>query len=344
MMIRKIFTLLLLCFLYPSLHFAQQLIPVRSLPGLLSVQVVEVTNSYYNRSFAPNSAEITTRLPDPLGSANRDYVGTPWEYYDVYYSNADGTYNIDGAYVTVDCKFDQNFAGGAHNTAEVKLDFGTSIETANILTHFVVNGTNYLPGTEVRVADGDPMTFTTLGNTYNMPTTFRLSVTVGFPSTIVSTPPCDQFPCINGNYMLCHYPPGNLANPQTLCIPLTAIAAHLSAHPNDVCGPCVARIGNNRSHSYKQSSDAWLPSVQVFPQPAADVVTFNVQSPLNGRLSLRLMDASGQDLGLLKEWDAEAGEIYEIPADLSDLPSGLYLYSLTGADFRLPPGKVIVTR
>jgi hypothetical protein len=44
-------------------------------------------------------------------------------------------------------------------------------------------------------------------------------------------PKCDD-PCI------CHRPPGNPQNAQTLCIPKRAREAHLKNHSKDSCGPC----------------------------------------------------------------------------------------------------------
>lgn len=54
---------------------------------------------------------------------------------------------------------------------------------------------------------------------------------------------CSGFPCgNNGNkVVLCHVPPGNPANPQTLCISSKAVDAHFENHEGDHCGPC----GNN---------------------------------------------------------------------------------------------------
>jgi hypothetical protein len=51
---------------------------------------------------------------------------------------------------------------------------------------------------------------------------------------------CDEFPCgHNGNkVLLCHVPPGNPENAQTICISPNAIPAHLSNHSGDYCGEC----------------------------------------------------------------------------------------------------------
>jgi hypothetical protein len=48
---------------------------------------------------------------------------------------------------------------------------------------------------------------------------------------------CDD-PCI------CHRPPGNPQNAQTLCIPKKAREAHLKNHSLDTCGPCGVTTGS----------------------------------------------------------------------------------------------------
>jgi hypothetical protein len=57
---------------------------------------------------------------------------------------------------------------------------------------------------------------------------------------------CSGFPCGNNDnkVLLCHVPPGNPGNAQTLCISPSAVAAHLENHEGDHCGPCGA--GNPR--------------------------------------------------------------------------------------------------
>jgi hypothetical protein len=43
----------------------------------------------------------------------------------------------------------------------------------------------------------------------------------------------------NGNkVILCHVPPGNPGNPQTICVDASAIPSHLALHPGDCVGPC----------------------------------------------------------------------------------------------------------
>ena len=39
---------------------------------------------------------------------------------------------------------------------------------------------------------------------------------------------------------ICHVPPGNPSNPETLCISKKAVKKHFNKHPGDYCGPCIS--------------------------------------------------------------------------------------------------------
>lgn len=64
------------------------------------------------------------------------------------------------------------------------------------------------------------------------------------PTTAYPTPeqnidplgPCGDFPCTSKKVILCHRQPNE--NPQSLCIPQSAVDAHLEQHENDECGCC----------------------------------------------------------------------------------------------------------
>lgn len=163
--------------------------PVRMIPNLVSI-------TFYERSggdaptpytFTVNGPELTTRLDDPLSDANRDIVGVTSEFYDVYYSDIDGVFDIDGRYLTISGVFGFALpAGGGLNLAEIGLDFeGLPTEFGNYVASFVALGDNGAPETVDFTIDGDLQTNTTMGNTIG--TAERLRVTLGFESS--SGPP-----------------------------------------------------------------------------------------------------------------------------------------------------------
>ena len=73
-------------------------IPVHDIPGLESITFYETTGKVTEYTFAVAGPELITQLADPLGLDNRDIQGTSVEFYDVYYSEEDGSFNPDGSY------------------------------------------------------------------------------------------------------------------------------------------------------------------------------------------------------------------------------------------------------
>jgi hypothetical protein len=163
--------------------------PVRMIPGLVSI-------TFYERSggdaptpytFAVDGPELSAQLPDPLSDASHDIIGVTSEFYDVYYSDIDGVFDLDGRYLTISGQFAYGLpAGGGLNLAEIGLDYeGMPTEFGNYVASFVALGDNAAPRTVGNTIDGDLQTHTTMGNTIGA--TERLRVTLGFESS--SGPP-----------------------------------------------------------------------------------------------------------------------------------------------------------
>jgi hypothetical protein len=164
-------------------------IPVRELPGLESITFWERTGGTAptDYTFAVNGAELTTRLDDPLDAANQDVTGTSVEFYDVYYSDGVGAFDIDGSYLTISGVFPVALpAGGGLNLAEIGLNFSdASTEYGNYVASFVALGDNADATLVGNCIDGDLQTHTVMGNTVG--SNERLRLTLGFAST--SGPP-----------------------------------------------------------------------------------------------------------------------------------------------------------
>lgn len=187
-----LFTLLVFAgFVVPAAYAA----PIPQIPNLESITFWEKTGGTEPNpfTFGVNSSELTTRLSDPLGFGNYDFTGVqspPYiEAYDVFYSDADGSFNVDGSFVTIEAVWNrQSPAGGGLNIAEVELNFTDgSTQGANSVESFVALGDNAYPGTVEYAVDGNLLTHTTMGNTIGQ--SQRLRVTVGFsmptiPATI----------------------------------------------------------------------------------------------------------------------------------------------------------------
>ncbi|MCC6522628.1 MAG: hypothetical protein IT373_08215 [Polyangiaceae bacterium] len=162
---------------------------VRDLPGLASITFYERTGGEAPTAydFAVDGAELGTRLPDPLGPDALDIPGAPTEYYDVYYSDQEGNFALDGSYLTISGAFGQGLPwGGGLNLAEIGLHYSDeSVEYGNYVASFVTVGDNADPVSVTACIDGDLDTNTTMGNTLGGGE--RLRLTLGFAST--SGPP-----------------------------------------------------------------------------------------------------------------------------------------------------------
>ena len=127
---------------------------------------------------------LTTRFYERVtGVKAADFVTAAHEYYDVFLSNADGTANPSGGFVTIECAFAYASPyGGGLNIAEVDFNHadGTVEHGANV-THTVGFGGNQLAGSQNNAIDGDLNTWSTMGNTSEPLHPARLSITIGFP-------------------------------------------------------------------------------------------------------------------------------------------------------------------
>lgn len=161
------------------------MIPVRLIPNLTSITFYERTGGTEPTAyeFTVEGPELTTRLDDPLSVSNYDIPGASSEFYDVYYSNADGTFNYDGSYLTISGTFGLALpAGGGLNLAEIGLNFaGAPTEFGNYVASFAVLGDNGYADTVGNCIDGDLQTHTTMGNTVG--SNERLRLTLGFLSS-----------------------------------------------------------------------------------------------------------------------------------------------------------------
>lgn len=169
----------------------QETTPVRMLPGLESITFHERTggDAPTPYTFTVDGAELSARLADPLTDSSFDISGAQGEFYDVYYSDIDGNFELDGLYLTISGIYSTGLpAGGGLNLAEIGLNFDDdTTEFGNYVASFVILGDNAVQpdGNVENCIDGDLQTHSTMGNTLS--SNDRLRITLGFLSS--SGPP-----------------------------------------------------------------------------------------------------------------------------------------------------------
>ena len=181
------FLLLLTFVVFFGMNSSVYAIPVRDIANLESITFWERTggSSPTAYTYGVTSSQLTTQLTGTLGTSNNDIVGVPGhEFYDVFFSDADGTFNTEGEYLTIEGVYDRELPeyGGGLNLAEIALNFTSEpVEYGNWVASFIALGNNALPETVGFAIDGDLQTHTTMGNTIGQ--SERLRITLGFESS-----------------------------------------------------------------------------------------------------------------------------------------------------------------
>jgi len=132
-------------------------------------------------TFSTNSRELMNRINERIDYSNADFIG--WhEFYDIFYSDEAGNFNIDGNCISIEANFDirSPYHGGL-NISEVQLNYANgSKEFANMVTSYNAIGDNAWFDSIMNAADSKLETTTWMGNTYNSPE--KLRVTIGLKS------------------------------------------------------------------------------------------------------------------------------------------------------------------
>jgi hypothetical protein len=139
--------------------------------------------------FGAGDARLTALLAGAtLNGSSRDFGNFPDdENYDIYFSNADGTLNAAGRYVTIDgnCFVPYN----CFNINEVALVVGGSEQFATSVVRAVYGRAgSFTPGSHVNAADGNLYSYTQLGDTIGLGVDARMSITLEFANVPVPEP------------------------------------------------------------------------------------------------------------------------------------------------------------
>jgi PKD repeat protein len=124
--------------------------------------------------------------------------------------------------------------------------------------------------------------------------------------------------------ILCHVPPGNLNNPQTICIAPSAIPPHLAHHDHDCIGPCSLYYPRMESAIDVNDEDFF---VLTYPNPFNNGFNLYILTASNDEVKVNIYDV----LGRITETYRNVTEETLIGATLSD---GMYTAEIVQGDNR----------
>ena len=133
---------------------------------------------------------------------------------------------------------------------------------------------------------------------------------------------------------LCHVPPGNNNNPQTLSVSVNAIASHLSNHFGDALGTCNSSCGTvgNSSKTGEMFTDEFEGQdvdVILYPNPSTDHFSVMVESEMEEMITIEVYDMAGNIVerteGQFTYHEIEMGR---------NLASGIYMVVITQGNYR----------
>ncbi|MBW7912550.1 MAG: HYR domain-containing protein [Taibaiella sp.] len=134
----------------------------------------------------------------------------------------------------------------------------------------------------------------------------------------------------NGKVYLCHVPPGNPNNPQTLSISANAVPSHLGQHSGDRLGKCdmscnssakggrSSEEGNEEGHEHSIEELVAEKGITVYPNPNNGLFTLNLPSAEEAQILIS--NVSGQVV-----YRNNVSGTQKVSIDLSNKAQGIYV-------------------
>jgi hypothetical protein len=152
----------------------------------------------------------------------------------------------------------------------------------------------------------------------------------------------------NPKVNVCHRPPDNPANEETICISANAVPTHLNDH-TDCLGACddvcvLFEASEARIIPIGVTDPRTWQDLAVLPNPFSETtdVRFRASSTTNARLEV--MDLTGRILAILHDGPVDKGATYQYTFDVDGLPPGIYIARLTGADAPMLTVKMMLVK
>lgn len=159
-------------------------IPIVDLPGYAGVVVIERSDfaeTYIFAAILGPDPKLTTRLTGPLTMTNRDFGTSAGENYDIFFSDADGTFNALGEYISIEARWiGSGGPGGGLNIDAVSLVFNGNTEYASFVASFLPGSQGgHIVDSELKALGVEDNKATTMGFTTAED---RMRITLGFPT------------------------------------------------------------------------------------------------------------------------------------------------------------------
>lgn len=138
----------------------------------------------------------------------------------------------------------------------------------------------------------------------------------------------------NAKFNVCHRPPGDPLNENTLCLSTTATGNHLNHVKHDDClGACDAvcvsygaKVAGNNAINNSNKLNLYELSVQ--PNPFNTTTTIEFSTHQNAEVRLVVIDISGREVATVFSGATQKDHPYTINFDAGDLQSGVYIIRL----------------
>jgi len=189
--------------------------------------------------------------------------------------------------------------------------------------------------------DGNTVVGTTATVTVCPSTTTTYTVTVtdshGCTATDVVTVYVVDVRCGNNNskVQVCHVPPGNPGNSQTICVSPNAVPSHVGNHTGDRVGPCelpcqnIANAPSSARLADNGSAHSHGTVIQAYPNPATEEAVITFTSGEATHATVEVFNVTGVLVDVLFDGNVEEEETRSVVFKTAGLPAGIYTYRLT---------------
>jgi hypothetical protein len=125
--------------------------------------------------------------------------------------------------------------------------------------------------------------------------------------------------------LVCHLPPGNTGNPQTICIAAPAVPAHL-AH-GDYLGPCAT----DKSLPVSDFVEITGTSISIYPNPSDGEFTVEIEQEYQAPVTIQLTDMVGRSVGKIYQGELAAGN-HIFTWDMTGLERSVYFLQVISTE------------